>query len=135
MQLGPVRHLALVKNSHVAAGPHHSSLQILKLKVNVFVSEQAHPKTVFVFISTLTVPHLDGAVTRVVGVPKFWITYTERIVLSVQQICLIPAIDGSVKSLLQGRTLFAFTGKMLDIVALQQRLKFRIEKPHPLVGM
>ena len=64
--LGPVWHVALVKNCLVAAGPDHGSLMNIRLKVGVAVPEEAHPETVLVILMDICRRHADRTAARVI---------------------------------------------------------------------
>ena len=60
--LGPVWHVAFVKNCIVAAGPQHGSLRNLRFKVGVSLPKKADPDTVLIFLLDIGRRHADGAV-------------------------------------------------------------------------
>ena len=125
---GPVRHVDLVKNCIVAAGPHHSSLRNLRFKVGVSVPKDAHPKSVFVLLLDIDRRHADKEVTRVVVKVHQVLDYIYQTHgATVRQICPYSGCDSAVKSLHHGRLLLAFTGKVLDTVAFHQSLKLRVK--------
>ena len=66
MLLGPIWHVALVKNCLMAAGPHHGSFRNYRFNLSVSVSEKAHPETVFVLLLNIGRSHVDGTVSRMV---------------------------------------------------------------------
>ena len=134
--LGPVWHVSLVKNCLVAAGPHHCSLQNLKFKFGVSVPEEAHPESFLILLLDIGRRHADGAVARVVvGVHQVLDEVHPTHGAALRQICPYPGFDGAVKSLHHGCLLLAFTGKVLDTVALHQGLKVRVKKLLALVGL
>ena len=136
MLLGLVWHVALVKKSFVAAGQHHGSLRNWRFKVSVSVSEKANPETVFVCLLEIGRNHADGAVARVVlGVTQVLDDIHPAHGTAVRQICPYPGLDGSVKSLYNGRLLLALTGKVMDTVALHQGLEVRVEELLAFVGL
>ena len=117
--LGQVWHVALIKICLVAAGPHHSSLQKLRFKVGVSVPERTHPESVLVLLLDIGRGHADGAVVRVVvGVHQVLDDVHLTHGAAVRQICPYPGINSAVKSVNHGRLLLAFTGKVLNTVAL-----------------
>ena len=72
--------------------------------------------------------HADGGVARVdVGVNQVLDDIHPAHGAAVRQIFSSPGLDGSVKSLYNGRLLFALTGKVLDTVALHQDLEVRVD--------
>ena len=136
MLLGPVWHVALIKHCVVAAGPHHGSLRNLRFKVSVSVSKQAHPKTVLVLLFDIGRRHADEAVARfVVGVNQVLDDIHLAHGAAVRQICPYPGFDGAVESLYHGRLLLAFTGKVLNTMALHKGLEIRVEELLALVGL
>ena len=136
MLLGPVWHVALVKNCLVAAGPHHYSLRYLRFKVSVSVSEQAHSETVLVLLLNIGRIHTDRAVERVVVcVNQVLDDIHPAHSASVRQICPYPGLDGAVKSLYHGRLLLALTGNVLDTMALHKGLEIRVEELLAIVGL
>ena len=136
MLLGPVWHVALIKNCLVAAGPHHSSLRNLRFKVGVSVPEEAHHESVLFLLLDIGRRHADGAVVRVVvGVHQVLDDVHPTHGAAVRQICLYPGLDGAVKLLYHGRLLLALTGKALNTVALSQGLKSRVKELLAFVGL
>ena len=136
MLLGPVWHVAIVKNFIVAAGPHHSSLRNLRFKVCVSVPEEAHPESIHLLPLDIGRRHADGAVARVVvGVDQVldYIHLTHG--ATVRQMCPYSGLDGAVKSLHYGRLLLALIAKLLNTVALRQGLKVRVKELLALVGL
>ena len=56
----------------MASGPHHGSLQKVRLKEGIAVSEKAHPETVLIFCLDIGRSHVDLALAWVVvGVNQF----------------------------------------------------------------
>ena len=55
--------------------------------------------------------------------------------VTVRQICPYSGLDGAVKSLHHGRLFFAFTGIVLDTVALYLDLKVRVKELLAFVGL
>ena len=97
MLLGPVWRVTLVKNCLVAAGPQHSSLQNLKLKVGVSVAKETHSETVFLCLLNIHRRHTYGAVARVVvNVNQILHDNHTAHGSSVQQICPYLCLDGSI---------------------------------------
>ena len=136
MLLGPDYHVALIKNCIVASGPHHGSLRNLRFKVDVFVPKKAHSETVLVFLLDIGRRHADGAVARVVvGVNQVLDVIYPAHGTAVRQICPYPGLDSPIKSLHNGRLLFALNGKVLDTVALYLGLEVRVEEFLALVGL
>ena len=136
MLLGPVWHVALIKNCLVAAGPHHGSLRNLQFKVGVSVPKNAHPETVLVFLLDIGRRHADGAVARVVVLVNQVLDdiYPAHGAV-VRQICPYFGLESPIKSRYYGHLLFAFTGKVLNTVAFNQGLEVRVDEFLALVGL
>ena len=68
--------------------------------------------------------HADGAVARVVvGVNQVLDDIHPAHGPAVREICPYPGYDGAVESLYYGRLLLAFTGKVLNTMALHKGLE------------
>ena len=99
-------------------------MQNLKFKLSVSVSETAQLETVLVILFDIGRSHADGAVALVVvGVNQVLDVIHSAHGAAVRQICQYYSFDGAVESLYKGRHLIAFTGKVLDTVALHKGLK------------
>ena len=134
--LGPVWHVALVKNCLMAVAPHHGSLRNFWFKVGVSVPEEAQPNTVFVLLLDIGRRNADGAAAGVVvGINQVGNNIHPAHGAAVRQICSYFGLDCLFESLDHGRLLIAFTGKMLNTVAFHPVPKVRVDKRFALVGM
>ena len=131
-----VWHVPFVKNGFVAVGPHHGSLQNLRFKVSVSLSEKSHQETVLVLFLDIGRRNADKPIAWVVlGINKVLDDIYPAHGASVRQICPYPGLDGEVKLLYHSCLFFALTDKMLNTVALHQGVEIRVEEFLALVGL
>ena len=104
--------------------------------MGVSVPKEAHPESVLVLLLDINRLHADGAVALVIVKVHQVLDDIHPIHgVTVRQICSYSGLDGAIKLLQNGRLLLAFTGKVLDTVAIHQGLKVRVKELLALVGL
>ena len=90
----------------------------------IAVPVQAHPETVFVFLSDIGWRHADEAIARVVvggnqTLDNIYLLHGAE----VRQLCPYPGFDGSVELLHNGRLLLALIGQVLNTLAFHEGME------------